>query len=126
MAMPTSFVPIHDLANEIHIVNAFCREAEVGMKCNQSFQSQSSDFVRGFVRSSVGSSVRPSARRSSKNHDLPFVLQILRHPLQLTLWDVLDDLIEAHNSASASSLFASSVKPSVRKTAAEFLDMMPG
>ena len=49
-----------------------------------------------------------------------------KHPLQQTLWDVLDDLIEAHNSATSSSLFAASVKPSIRKTAAEFLDMMPG
>ena len=29
MAMPASFIPIHELANEIHIINAFCREAEV-------------------------------------------------------------------------------------------------
>lgn len=78
MAMPSIFVPIHDLATEIQIINVYCRESEV-----------------------------------------------LGHPMQKTLWDILDDLVEAHNISREASLFAESVKPSARKTAARFLGLMP-
>ena len=49
LSMPAMFAPAHELTRQIHIVNAYCREAEY-----------------------------------------------LRDPMQDSLWDVLDELIEVH------------------------------
>jgi len=39
MAMPAAFVPIHDLANQIQIINAFCREAEGSFSFRVKYQT---------------------------------------------------------------------------------------
>ncbi len=57
--MPPMFAPAHELSRYIHVVNAFCREAE---------------------------------------HT--------RDPIHDTLWDLLDELIEAHDQIAPKSLFA--------------------
>ena len=57
--MPPMFAPAHELSRYIHIVNAYCREAE---------------------------------------H--------IRDPVHDTLWDLLDELIEAHDQIAPKSLFA--------------------
>ncbi|XP_047123331.1 uncharacterized protein LOC100206956 [Hydra vulgaris] len=72
------FAPVHELAHEIKVINAFCREAE-----------------------------------------------ILSDPTHDTLWDLLDELIEAHNELSPVSVFGMSVKSSVRETSEEFIRLMP-
>ena len=59
LTMSAMFAPAHELARQIHIINAYCREAE-----------------------------------------------FLRDPLQNTLWDVLDEIIEAHTQVAPKSLFA--------------------
>ena len=59
LSIPPLFAPAHELARQIHIVNAYCREAE---------------------------------------H--------MRDPIHATLWDVLDELIEAHAQVAPRSLFA--------------------
>ena len=52
MAMPASFIPIHELANEIHIINAFCREAEVQMTPRKfNFASYNSNITPFFIGS---------------------------------------------------------------------------
>ena len=53
------FAPVHEVSRYIHVINAYCREAEV-------------------------------------HHD----------PLQNTLWDVLDQLIDVHTNVAPRSLFA--------------------
>lgn len=72
------FAPIHELAHQIKVVNAYCREAEA-----------------------IG----------DPTHD--------------TLWDLLDELIEAHNTLSAVSVFGMSGKTSVKETSEEFIRLMP-
>lgn len=42
-----------------------------------------------------------------------------------SLWDLLDELIEAHRNLSPQSLFALSVKKTIRETAKEFMVLMP-
>lgn len=76
--IPALFAPAHELARQIHVINAYCREAEK-----------------------------------------------LADPMQSTLWDVLDEVIDTHERIAPKSLFAESVKPSIRTTASEFLSMMP-
>ena len=57
--MPAIFAPAHELARQIQIVNAYCREAE-----------------------------------------------LLSDPFHDTLWDLLEELIEAHYRIAPKSLFA--------------------
>ena len=57
--MPPLFAPAHELARQIHVINAYCREAE-----------------------------------------------LLEDPMQITLWDLLDELIDAHERVAPKSLFA--------------------
>ncbi|ELT88995.1 hypothetical protein CAPTEDRAFT_219939 [Capitella teleta] len=78
LTMCALFAPAHELARQIHIINAFCRESE-----------------------------------------------FLRDPLQNYLWDTLDEVIEAHMQIAPKSLFAESVKDSIRTTAVEFMKIMP-
>ncbi|XP_006822682.1 uncharacterized protein LOC100373635 [Saccoglossus kowalevskii] len=79
-ALTTSplFSPAHELARQIHIINAYSREAE-----------------------------------------------LLRDPIHDALWDLLDDLIEAHSKIAPISLFAESVKSSIRQTAGDLMRVMP-
>ncbi|XP_070562508.1 uncharacterized protein [Ptychodera flava] len=72
------FSPAHELARQIQIINAYCREAE-----------------------------------------------LLHDPIHDALWDLLDELIEAHSKIAPLSLFAESVKSSIRETASEFMRIMP-
>lgn len=72
------FAPIHELAHQIKVVNAYCREAEY-----------------------IG----------DPTHD--------------TLCDLLDELIEAHNTLSGVSVFGMSGKTSVKETSEEFIRLMP-
>ena len=72
------FAPIHELAHQIKVVNAYCREAEC-----------------------IG----------DPTHD--------------TLWDLLDELIEAYNTLSVVSVFGMSGKTSVKETSEEFIRLMP-
>ena len=72
------FAPVHELERQIHIINAYCREAE-----------------------------------------------FLDDPTFDSLWDLLDELIEAHRTLAPHSLFAQSVKKTIRETAKEFMIMMP-
>ena len=72
------FAPVHELERQIHIINAYCREAEY-----------------------------------------------LDDPTFDSLWDLLDELIEAHRTLAPHSLFAQSVKKTIRETAKEFMTMMP-
>ncbi|XP_071800080.1 uncharacterized protein [Asterias amurensis] len=51
--------------------------------------------------------------------------EFLGDPIHDTLWDLLDELIEAHSHLAPISLFAESVKSSVRDTAQEFMKLMP-
>ena len=53
--------------------------------------------------------------------------EYISDPTHDTLWDLLDELIQAHNHLSPISVFgtASTSKESVRKTAKEFLKLMP-
>ncbi|WAR23447.1 hypothetical protein MAR_037116 [Mya arenaria] len=45
--------------------------------------------------------------------------------LHMVLWEVLDDLVESHANIAPRSLFAESVKKSIRRTAAEFMKLVP-
>lgn len=68
-------------------------------------------------------------------HDLARHIQIIntycreaeymKDPLHMVLWEVLDDLVETHAELSPKSIFAETVKKSIRKTAAEFMSMVP-
>ncbi|EDO46899.1 predicted protein, partial [Nematostella vectensis] len=78
LSSPAIFAPVHELERQIHIINAYCREAEY-----------------------------------------------LEDPTFESLWDLLDELIEAHRALSPQSLFSQSNKKSVRETAKEFMKMMP-
>ncbi|XP_041475201.1 uncharacterized protein LOC121423779 [Lytechinus variegatus] len=78
LASPPLFSPAHEVARQIQIINAYCREAE-----------------------------------------------LLQDPIHDTLWDLLDELIEAHSRISQTSLFAESVKASIRETANEFMKILP-
>lgn len=78
LSSPPLFSPAHEVARQIQIINAYCREAE-----------------------------------------------LLQDPIHDTLWDLLDELIEAHSRISQTSLFAESVKASIRDTAIEFLKLLP-
>ncbi|XP_052264616.1 uncharacterized protein LOC127867484 isoform X2 [Dreissena polymorpha] len=51
--------------------------------------------------------------------------EYVRDPLHLVLWEILDDLVESHANLSPKSLFADSVKKSIRRTAAEFMKLAP-
>jgi len=53
--------------------------------------------------------------------------EYISDPTHDTLWDLLDELIQAHNHLSPISVFgtASTSKESVRETAKEFLQLMP-
>eukprot|EP00794_Sanderia_malayensis_P007985 gene7985-8842_t len=53
--------------------------------------------------------------------------EFISDPTHDTLWDLLDELIEAHNHLSPVSLFGSATtnKQSIRETAKEFLKLMP-
>ncbi|XP_022105517.1 uncharacterized protein LOC110987250 isoform X2 [Acanthaster planci] len=51
--------------------------------------------------------------------------EYLHDPIHDTLWDLLDELIEAHTHLSPVSLFSESVKSSIRETAHEFMKLMP-
>ncbi|XP_038067918.1 uncharacterized protein LOC119737550 isoform X2 [Patiria miniata] len=51
--------------------------------------------------------------------------EYIHDPIHDTLWDLLDELIEAHTRLSAVSLFSESVKSSIRETAHEFMKLMP-
>ncbi|XP_013381613.1 uncharacterized protein LOC106152545 isoform X1 [Lingula anatina] len=51
--------------------------------------------------------------------------EYLRDPIHATLWDLLDELIEAHSQVAPHSVFADSVKGSIRQTAGELMKMMP-
>ena len=72
------FAPVHELERQIHIINAYCREAE-----------------------------------------------FLDDPTFDSLWDLLDELIEAHRTLAPHSLFTLSVKKTIRETAKEFMTLMP-
>ncbi|XP_071953972.1 uncharacterized protein [Antedon mediterranea] len=72
------FSPAHEVARQIQIINAYCREAE-----------------------------------------------LLNDPIHDALWDLLDELIEAHSKIAPVSLFAESVKASIRETSQELMKMMP-
>lgn len=72
------FAPVHEIERQIHVINAYCREAEY-----------------------------------------------LEDPTFESLWDLLDELIEAHRALSPLSMFSQSVKKSVRETAKEFMKLMP-
>ncbi|XP_050403384.1 uncharacterized protein LOC126819417 [Patella vulgata] len=76
--MAALFTPIHELTQQIQIINAYLREAE--------------KLQDGF-------------------HD--------------TLWDLLDEMIDAHHQLEPKSLFSDNVKESIRNNAAEFLKLMP-
>ena len=78
LAAPPLFSPAHEVARQIQIINAYCREAE-----------------------------------------------LLQDPIHDVLWDLLDELIEAHSRISQTSLFAESVKASIRETANEFMKLLP-
>lgn len=72
------FSPAHELARQIQIINAYCREAEY-----------------------------------------------LGDPIHDTLWDLLDELIEAHTRIAPTSLFGTSMKSSIGDTAKELLKVLP-
>lgn len=78
LSSPPIFAPVHEIERQIHIINAYCREAEY-----------------------------------------------LDDPTFESLWDLLDELIEAHRALSPLSMFSQSVKKSVRETAKEFMKLMP-
>ena len=62
LKMSPLFAPAHELGRQIHVINAYCREAE-----------------------------------------------ILRDPMQNSLWDLLDQLIEVHDQVAPKSLFAGKI-----------------
>jgi hypothetical protein len=72
------FAPVHEIERHIHVINAYCREAEY-----------------------------------------------LEDPTFESLWDLLDELIEAHRALAPLSMFSQSVKKSVKETAKEFMKLMP-
>ncbi|XP_077981309.1 uncharacterized protein LOC144436390 [Glandiceps talaboti] len=78
LSIPPLFSPAYELSRQIHIINAYCREAE-----------------------------------------------LLRDPIHDALWDLLDELIEAHSKIAPLSLFSESVKQTIRETAAELMRIMP-
>lgn len=78
LSTPPMFAPVHELERQIHIINAYCREAE-----------------------------------------------FLDDPTFDSLWDLLDELIEAHRNLSPQSLFSLSAKKSVRETAKELMRLVP-
>ena len=78
LSSPPMFAPVHELERQIHIINAYCREAE-----------------------------------------------FLDDPTFDSLWDLLDELIEAHRNLAPHSLFALSVKKTVREIAKELMVLMP-
>lgn len=51
--------------------------------------------------------------------------EYLRDALHMILWQTLDGLVETHAELSPKSIFAESVKKSIRRTAAEFMKMVP-
>lgn len=51
--------------------------------------------------------------------------ELLNDPIHDTLWDLLDELLEAHSRISPYSLFAESVKPSISVTAKELMKLLP-
>ncbi|XP_069126888.1 uncharacterized protein [Argopecten irradians] len=75
---PPIFAQVHDLAQQIKILNVYCREAEY-----------------------------------------------LGDALHGIMWDLLDEMIDVHSDLSQKSLFAETVKESIRYTANEFLKLMP-
>ena len=72
------FSPAHEVARQIQVINAYCREAEY-----------------------------------------------LGDPIHDTLWDLLDELIEAHSRVAPISLFGTSIKSSIGETAKELLKVLP-
>lgn len=68
-------------------------------------------------------------------HDLSRHIQIIntycreaeymQDALHLVLWEVLDGMVEAHASLSTKSIFAECCKKSIRRTAAQFMTMVP-
>ncbi|XP_072019322.1 uncharacterized protein [Amphiura filiformis] len=72
------FSPAHEVARQIQVINAYCREAE-----------------------------------------------FLGDPIHDTLWDLLDELIEAHSRIAPTSLFGSSMKSTIGDTAKELLKVLP-
>lgn len=78
LSSPPIFAPVHEIERQIHVINAYCREAEY-----------------------------------------------LEDPTFESLWDLLDELIEAHRALSPLSMFSQSVKKSVRETSKEFMKLMP-
>ncbi|XP_060064768.1 uncharacterized protein LOC132545115 [Ylistrum balloti] len=75
---PPIFAQVHDLAQQIKVLNVFCREAEC-----------------------------------------------LGDALHGIMWDLLDEMIDVHSDLSQKSLFAETVKESIRYTSQEFLKLMP-
>lgn len=51
--------------------------------------------------------------------------ELLDDPIHDALWDLLDELLEAHATIAPFSLFAESVKPSIRVTAKELMKLLP-
>ena len=51
--------------------------------------------------------------------------EYISDPTHDTLWDLLDELIEAHNSLSPVSVFGLSGKSSIKETSEEFIRLMP-
>ncbi|OWF42111.1 uncharacterized protein LOC110461556 [Mizuhopecten yessoensis] len=75
---PQIFAQVHDLAQQIKVLNVYCREAEY-----------------------------------------------LGDALHGIMWDLLDEMIDVHSDLSQKSLFAETVKESIRYTSQEFLKLMP-
>lgn len=51
--------------------------------------------------------------------------EYISDPTHDTLWDLLDELIEAHNALAPISVFGLSGKSSVKETSEEFIRLMP-
>ncbi|KAL3867679.1 hypothetical protein ACJMK2_040550 [Sinanodonta woodiana] len=51
--------------------------------------------------------------------------EYVQDALHPTLWELLDDMVEAHAELEPQSLFSESVKQSIRQTTANFLAMLP-
>ncbi|XP_060587857.1 uncharacterized protein LOC132743356 [Ruditapes philippinarum] len=93
-------------------------------------------FMTGIIKAKIAhEKIQRLPAMFAPVHDLARHIQIMNtycreaeylgDPLHMVLWEVLDDLVETHANISPKSLFAESVKKSIRRTAAEFMPMVP-
>ncbi|KAL4236712.1 hypothetical protein ACF0H5_005096 [Mactra antiquata] len=98
--------------------------------------SETRKFMTGIIKAKImQEKIQRIPPMFAPVHDLARHIQIIntycreaeyiRDPLHMVLWEVLDDLVETHAYISPKSLFAETVKKNIRRTATEFMTLIP-